>query len=116
MKKSKKLTSPQTRELEEFCDAIYRPGDDAFRRALNDGKDVGEAQEAADAVNDEARRKRGGRPPGKWSKSKGRRADAALCFRVSSEFKAEFERKARASGKSGVAFLKSLVENAPLRD
>lgn len=90
---------------------------DALRSALAEGASVAAATARADAAGAKARpKRRGGARTGAGRKPTGRVADAALSFRVTSEFKATFERKARAAGLSGVEFLRRLVESAPSVD
>ena len=89
---------------------------DAFRSALAEGATLTDAAAKAEAAGENALpKRRGGARAGAGRKPTGRVADAALSFRVTSEFKAEFERKARAAGLSGVEFLKRLVAEAPAR-
>ncbi len=87
---------------------------DAFRSALAEGATLTDATAKAEAAGENALpKRRGGARAGAGRKPTGRVADAALSFRVTSEFKAEFDRKARAAGLSGVEFLKRLVDAAP---
>ena len=87
---------------------------DAFRSALAKGATLTDATAKAEAAGENALpKRRGGARAGAGRKPTGRVADAALSFRVTSEFKAEFDRKARAAGLSGVEFLKRLVDAAP---
>lgn len=89
---------------------------DAFRSALAEGATLTDAAAKAEAAGENALpKRRGGARAGAGRKPTGRVADAALSFRVTSEFKAEFERKARAAGLSGVEFLKRLVAEATAR-
>ncbi len=89
----------------------------AFRSALAEGATLTDATAKAEAAGENALpKRRGGARAGAGRKPTGRVADAALCFRVTSAFKAEFERKARAAGLSGVEFLKRLVDAAPVKD
>ncbi len=88
---------------------------DAFRSALAEGATLTDATAKAEAAGENALpKRRGGARPGAGRKATGRVADSALSFRVTSEFKAEFDRKARAAGLSGVEFLKRLVDAAPV--
>lgn len=87
---------------------------DAFRSALAEGATLTDATAKAEEAGENALpKRRGGARAGAGRKPTGRVADAALSFRVTSEFKAEFDRKARAAGLSGVEFLKRLVDAAP---
>lgn len=88
---------------------------DAFRAALAEGATLTDATAKAEAAGENALpKRRGGARAGAGRKPTGRVADSALSFRVTSEFKAEFDRKARAAGLNGVEFLKRLVDAAPV--
>lgn len=101
----------ETNDAAQIADAYLAAKSDAFREALANGSPLETASRAADEAGERVLApRRGGARPGAGRKPTGRTTTAAINFKVSAEFKAEFERRARAAGLTGVAYLKRLVE------